>query len=78
MLPRLLKLFLIMPLTKIFAAVLAAIAISFSSPGVQAQTSRQQWVSETYSKLSLEEKIGQLFMVAAYSGGPDYNEDKIT
>ncbi|HTN46255.1 MAG TPA: glycoside hydrolase family 3 N-terminal domain-containing protein [Flavipsychrobacter sp.] len=39
---------------------------------------KNKWVEDTYNKLSLDEKIGQLFMVAAYSGGPNYNEDAIT
>ncbi|HQE13347.1 MAG TPA: hypothetical protein PLQ78_11395, partial [Flavipsychrobacter sp.] len=29
-------------------------------------TDKSKWVTSTYNKLSLEEKIGQLFMVAAY------------
>jgi len=36
------------------------------------------WVDSVYNKLTEEERIGQLFMVAAYSGGKNYNEDKIT
>jgi len=34
-----------------------------------AQTKKTQWVDSVYNTLNLEEKIGQLFMVAAYSGG---------
>jgi beta-N-acetylhexosaminidase len=67
-----------MPVAKSLVAVLAAFLISFTPFTSNAQGSRQQWVNSTYSSLSLEEKIGQLFMVAAYSGGKDYNEDKIT
>lgn len=44
----------------------------------QSPLEKQRWVDETYNKLSTEERIGQLFMVAAYSGGPDYNEAAIT
>lgn len=36
------------------------------------------WVDSIYQALTMEERIGQLFMVAAYSGGKDYNEPKIT
>ncbi len=36
------------------------------------------WVDSIYSTLTNEERIGQLFMVAAYSGGRNYNEDLIT
>ncbi|RYD55288.1 MAG: hypothetical protein EOP56_16290 [Sphingobacteriales bacterium] len=38
---------------------------------------RQHWIDSVYSRLSDTERIGQLFMVAAYSGGKDYNEEKI-
>lgn len=41
-------------------------------------TDRARWVDSVYNILSLEEKIGQLFMVAAYSGGKNYNEPLIT
>lgn len=41
-------------------------------------TEKENWVNDTYEKLTLEERIGQLFMVGAYSGGKNYNEDKIT
>lgn len=39
---------------------------------------KNKWVEDTYNSLSLEEKIGQLFMVAAYSGGAAYNDAAIT
>ena len=39
---------------------------------------RKRWVDSVYSRLSTQERIGQLFMVAAYSGGRDYNEPAIT
>jgi beta-N-acetylhexosaminidase len=67
-----------MPLPRSFLAVAAAIHFLFTGFSSSAQTSRQQWVNDTYNSLSLDERIGQLFMVAAYSGGKDYNEDKIT
>ncbi|OSZ82706.1 hypothetical protein CAP35_05435 [Chitinophagaceae bacterium IBVUCB1] len=38
---------------------------------------KSKWVDSIYNKLSDTERIGQLFMVAAYSGGKDYNEEKI-
>ncbi|MBS1772730.1 MAG: serine hydrolase [Bacteroidetes bacterium] len=38
---------------------------------------KAQWVDSIYQKLDDTERIGQLFMVAAYSGGKDYNEEKI-
>ncbi len=39
---------------------------------------KARWVDSVYNSLSETERIGQLFMVAAYSGGKDYNEDAIT
>lgn len=38
---------------------------------------RNHWVDSVYNKLSEDERIGQLFMVAAYSGGPNMNAEKI-
>lgn len=35
------------------------------------------WVDSVYNSLTLEEKIGQLFMVAAYSGGKNMNYNSI-
>lgn len=35
---------------------------------------RNNWVDSVYQSLSLAERIGQLFMIAAYSGGEKYNE----
>lgn len=39
---------------------------------------RKRWVDSVYNRLSYEERIGQLFMVAAYSGGKNFNETLIT
>lgn len=36
-----------------------------------------QWVDNTYEKMSLDERVGQLFMIAAYSGTDKYNEKEI-
>jgi beta-N-acetylhexosaminidase len=38
----------------------------------------KKWVDSTYNSLNVDERIGQLFMVAAYSGGKNYNEEAIT
>lgn len=42
-----------------------------------AQAGKQKWVDSTYNALPEKEKIGQLFMVAAYSGGEKFNEGQI-
>ncbi len=39
---------------------------------------KKHWVDSVYNSLTLEERIGQLFTVAAYSGGKGYNEEAIT
>jgi beta-N-acetylhexosaminidase len=37
----------------------------------------QTWVDSVYNSLSLDQKIGQLFMIAAYSGGEKFNKPAI-
>lgn len=64
-----------------FISALAVIII-FNSFFASAQknvneAAKKLWVDSVYNKLNDTERIGQLFMVAAYSGGPDYNQDKI-
>lgn len=41
------------------------------------QSASNKWIDSIYNSLSLDQKIGQLFMVAAYSGGEKYNEPQI-
>lgn len=43
-----------------------------------AQPSQNRWVDSVYQSLSLEQRVGQLFMVAAYSGTDKYNEQEIS
>lgn len=38
---------------------------------------RQHWVDSVYNGLTQKERIGQLFMVAAYSGGKNFNQPDI-
>jgi beta-N-acetylhexosaminidase len=69
-------------------AVLSVLfVLCFCSFNALAQASAQKsvadlkanrWVDSVYNNLSLEERIGQLFMVATYSGGKDYNESAIS
>ena len=40
-------------------------------------TPAQQWADSVYKSLSLEQRLGQLFMVAAYSGGEKMNRPQI-
>lgn len=42
------------------------------------KNNKAYWVDSIYTSLTTEERIGQLFMVSAYSGGKNYNEDKVT
>lgn len=38
----------------------------------------KKWADSVYAKLNTDERIGQLFMVAAYSGGKNFNEEAVT
>lgn len=38
---------------------------------------KEFWVDSVYNQLNEEERIGQLFMVAAYSGGKNFNQEAI-
>ncbi|MBX2905378.1 MAG: serine hydrolase [Taibaiella sp.] len=42
------------------------------------KNNKAYWVDSIYTSLTTDERIGQLFMVSAYSGGKNYNEDKVT
>lgn len=48
-----------------------------STTTVPKDPNRKKWVDSIYNSLNTDERIGQLFMVAAYSGGKDFNEEKI-
>ncbi len=39
---------------------------------------KKQWVDSVYNMLTEDERIGQMFMVAAYSGTKEYNEELVT
>jgi beta-N-acetylhexosaminidase len=45
---------------------------------VSTSAAKIKWVDSVYNALNEEERIGQLFMVAAYSGGKNYNEELVT
>lgn len=75
-----------MPKRNFLAALSFAVVIIFNSFLVHAQRTtslavtdlvQNRWVDSVYNSLSIDERIGQLFMVAAYSGGKDYNEERI-
>lgn len=54
---------------------------SFAQTGVNSSSVdffKNKWVEDQYNRLNQDERIGQLFMVAAYSGGKAYNEAAIT
>ena len=46
--------------------------------GGETNLAKKTWVDSVYNSLNTRERIGQLFMVAAYSGGKNYNEKQIT
>ncbi len=65
---------------KICLLLLASTALTFLSFYANAQQSfpfKSKWVDSVYNALTEEQRIGQLFMVAAYSGGENYNETQI-
>jgi len=41
------------------------------------QSASARWVDSVYRSMSTEQRIGQLFMIAAYSGGEKYNQPLI-
>jgi len=43
----------------------------------QQAAARRQWVDSVYVSMNQSERIGQLFMVAAYSGGKNFNQPDI-
>ncbi|MDX1628827.1 MAG: glycoside hydrolase family 3 protein, partial [Fulvivirga sp.] len=53
---------------KVFSAILFCFYFVLSAYAQQ-NLAKTAWVDSVFSSLSLNEKIGQLFMVAAYSGG---------
>lgn len=62
-----------------FVLLLVSTAHAQSSrQAVKADMAKMRWIDSMYNQLNDTERIGQLFMVAAYSGGKDYNEPAIT
>lgn len=58
----------------IFLLLTAALTATYApAQNNIAMAAKQHWVDSVYHQLSLEERIGQLFMVAAYSGGEKEN-----
>lgn len=62
----------------LFSLIALALVLA-GHQGIYAQTFKfkRKWIDSIYNSLSETERIGQLFMVAAYSGGPNANQDKI-
>lgn len=63
-----------LPLT-IVSLLLSVAAVG---QNVQSPAAKATWVDSVYNALTEQERIGQLFMVAAYSGGKEYNEAAVT
>lgn len=71
-----------MPRTRFFilSALLLLCACSRAtppSPLPKANAAKEKWVDSVFNHLNEDERIGQLFMVAAYSGGSNFNQPKI-
>lgn len=56
---------------------LVCLLIAGTSLRAQQFKFKGRWIDSVYNALNEEERIGQLFMVAAYSGGPNANQAKI-
>ena len=55
-----------------FGSIMLLFILSFTKPSNHSQEA-EKWVSETISSMTLEEKIGQLFMIRAHSDkGPEH------
>jgi len=61
----------------IFLSLTAFLSFCFLNSHAQSRLQEQVWVDSVYQQLSPQERIGQLFMVAAYSGGENYNQADI-
>lgn len=56
-----------------FTTTLIFLCLAFSYSGLSAQSEEDQWVEEMFNKMTLDERIGQLFMIRAHSNlGPDH------
>jgi beta-N-acetylhexosaminidase len=63
----------------LFTILLAIASLSATAQGYRySSNARNNWIERTYNNLTKEERIGQLFMVAAYSGGKNANEEQVT
>jgi beta-N-acetylhexosaminidase len=63
-------------ITTLFVCI-AQISIAQNPVGNAPNYPKQKWVDSVYKQLNTDERIGQLFMVAAYSGGPKSNQEAI-
>lgn len=66
-------------------SIIVLVLLAYLSPAAYAQSDstiaakkRSAWIDSMFNKLTEEERIGQLFMIAAYSGGKSYNEAEVT
>lgn len=66
----------ILPIVIVVMLVLASCAKTSSKRPVEVDH-RKQWVDSVYNQMSLQEKVGQLFMVSAYSNRVDSHTDSI-
>ncbi|CDF79690.1 beta-N-acteylhexosaminidase (GH3) [Formosa agariphila KMM 3901] len=67
-------------MNKILAiGILALLSLGFLPHDYKIETnnSKKKWVDSIYNSMSLKEKVGQLFMVAAYSNRPKSHVDSI-
>lgn len=61
----------------VFISIFPSLFFSQTKSPLYVNSEQISWVDSIYNKMSLDEKIGQLFMVAAYSNKGKAHEDKI-
>lgn len=68
---------LLFPILLLLSIVPPTTSAQKYTPGNPSPAARK-WADSVYAQLNTDERIGQLFMVAAYSGGKNFNEEAIT
>ncbi len=68
-----------MKISGVFILVLCVLAYFFYSPNkaLKVKDSKSKWVDSIYNSMTTQEKVGQLFMVAAYSNRDKNHVDSI-
>lgn len=68
---------LLFPILLLICGASAQVSAQRYTPGNPSPAAKK-WADSVYAQLNPDERIGQMFMVAAYSGGKNFNEEAIT